>query len=210
MCTGGVELKLWDQLPSSMVKKRARSVRCKVRDFAITLPARKVSGAFEKRAPVAAETRNSRYMCCKEKNGLMLCSFGKKRRPFIHLTVLLPFSLQTGNRWCLRHSKTCPSLHPAGCKWHREQRRWRRPTGRRRFWWRWRHQHYWKYVTVLVHNIITTCLWKVQCQRLIVLFGREAYARTDPANRILPFPRERCFSVGEWTKFGIFIISLKQ
>ena len=98
MCTGGVELKLWDQLPSSMVKKRARSVRCKVRDFAITLPARKVSGAFEKRAPVAAETRNSRYMCCKEKNGLMLCSFGKKRRPFIHLTVLLPFSSQIGNR----------------------------------------------------------------------------------------------------------------
>ena len=27
MCTGGVELKLWDQLPSSMVKKRARLVR---------------------------------------------------------------------------------------------------------------------------------------------------------------------------------------
>jgi len=25
MCTGGVELKLWDQLPSSMVKKRARA-----------------------------------------------------------------------------------------------------------------------------------------------------------------------------------------
>ena len=115
----------------------------------------------------------------------MLCSFGKKRGPFIHLTVLLPFSLQTGNRWCLRHSETCPSLHPAGYKRHREQRRWRRPTGRRRFWWRWRYQHYRKYVTVLVHNIITTCLWKVQCQRLIVLFGMGAYARTDPANRIL-------------------------
>ena len=28
MCTGGMELKLWDQLPSSMVKKRARLVRC--------------------------------------------------------------------------------------------------------------------------------------------------------------------------------------
>ena len=28
MCTGGVELKLWDQLPSSMVKKRARLVTC--------------------------------------------------------------------------------------------------------------------------------------------------------------------------------------
>ena len=80
MCTGGVELKLWDQLPSSMVKKRARSVRCKVRDFAIALRARKVSGAFEKRAPVAAEIRNSRYMCCKEKQWVDAVQFWEKEK----------------------------------------------------------------------------------------------------------------------------------
>ena len=67
MCTGGVELKLWDQLPSSMVKKRARSVKCKVRDFVIALRARKVSGAFEKRAPVGLKYVTPDICVVKEK-----------------------------------------------------------------------------------------------------------------------------------------------